>query len=59
MEDQKTVIEPFFYIETCVNCHTHQWCTRHKSEVYSSYAQKVTARINEIAPGVAVHTNTF
>ena len=45
MEYQTTVIEPFFYIETCVNCETHQWCTRHKSEVYAANAQKVASRI--------------
>jgi hypothetical protein len=60
MENQnQTVIEPFFYIETCVNCHTHQWCTRHKSETYANYAQKVSARIQEVIPGVKVLTNCF
>lgn len=37
---QQNRIVPFFQILHCINCHTHQWCTRH---VESQYKEKAKA----------------
>ena len=35
------MLQPHFIIEHCFDCASHQWCTRHKTEVYLDYANKL------------------
>lgn len=38
------------YIEYCINCESHQWCTNHKSDKYLGYLNQVKRAINETVP---------
>ena len=39
------MLGPHFIIVHCFDCSTHQWYTRHKSEVYLDYANKLKSAL--------------
>jgi len=38
------------YIEHCINCNTHAWCTNHNESKYSSYGLKVKDAVEKNYP---------
>ena len=46
-------------IEYCFDCQTHQWCTRHKSEMYLDYATKMQSAIEAKLGAGSVLMNKF
>lgn len=49
---------PYFEIEHCVNCHRHQWCTRHNEGRYHQYHAEFEAAIRSaFGDGIEVKKN--
>ena len=47
------------YVEFCINCKHHNWCTRHKEEKYLEYFNKLKMKIMQTAPQVITYPNTI
>lgn len=45
------------YLEYCVNCESHQWCTNHKSDKYKNYVAQVKSAINSQIPECTIIEN--
>lgn len=46
-----------FVIESCKDCKSHQWNTRHDEAQYNQYSTEVAAKLQELIPGCVVNIN--
>ena len=46
-----------FVIESCTNCASHQWNTRHVEATYQQFCNDVTSKLKELIPGCEVYVN--
>ena len=49
----------FVYIEHCVDCEGHQWCTFHKSDEYKQYLEEVRLEVKRQIPNVVIIDNAL
>lgn len=60
LEEAKNAGKTIIYIQTCYNCQTHQWCTKHKEEKYQEYKTKIeTACISVLGDNCHCAHNTL
>ena len=57
MTERLDFSKPIFVIEHCVDCHTHNWNTRHDEAKYKGYATDLAARIKEQVPDATIVFN--
>ena len=48
--EQETPMMPYITVVRCVNCHTHQWCTRHIEQEYRNKLEAIRNAIEEVLP---------
>ena len=44
-------------MEHCINCHLHQWCSRHNEEKYQEFFIKVSAKAKAVFKNVTISQN--
>ena len=47
------------YVEHCVNCSSHNWCTNHDEEKYKDYFAKCQTSIQNVCPEIIVKSNVM
>lgn len=47
------------YVEHCVNCSSHNWCTNHDEEKYKDYFTKFQNSVQNIRPDISVKSNVM